>query len=387
MTKYTKSHIEDMLSSEGYILNSLRSSRRGRILDSICPAGHEYSTSLSHWIRGTRCSACSGRAQFTEGEVRDALHAEGYTLNSSYRNQKQPLLTICPEGHGFRVSMHDWKKGKRCLRCEGKMVLTDSDVQSMLSEEGYTLKSTYQGTKKPFHTICPAGHEYKTWMQYWQKGMRCSKCSGRAPLTKDEVRQLLSEEGYTLVSDYKNRTNKILTKCPNGHDYATTISHWQKGIRCSKCSGRAPFTEDDVKCDLNKYGYELKSKYVDSNTKITLVCPEGHLYTILYQYFRSGSRCLVCRNYAPKCYASKRTQEEVAAILLDLGLNILSEYQGSNVPVDFMCTCGSVGRATLRDIRRGQRCNNCVGQRRKESRIKEKLKKMEELYGGMEDGE
>lgn len=392
MTKYTKSHIEDMLNSEGYILHSLRSSRRGRMLDSTCPAGHEYSISLSHWIRGTRCSTCSGRAQFTEEEVKDALHREGYTLNSPYQNQKQPLITICPAGHEYRVSMHDWKTGKRCPRCEGKVVLTDADVRSMLSEEGYTLKSTYQGTKKPFNTICPNGHEYKTWMQYWKKGKRCSKCSGRAPLTKDEVRQLLGKEGYSLASDYKNRTTEILTKCPNGHDYATTISRWQKGVRCSKCSGRYTFTEEDVKRDLNKYGYELKSKYIDNQTKIIILCPEGHIYQTLYQYFRSGSRCLACRNYAPKryalkCYVSKRTQEEVDTILRDLGLNLLSEYQGSNVPVEFTCTCGGVGKATLRDIRRGQRCNNCVGQRRKASRIKGKLKKMEELYGGHEDGE
>jgi hypothetical protein len=54
-------------------------------------------------------------------------------------------------------------------------------------------------------------------------------------------------------------------------------------------------TYEYVKSFIEKDGYVLLSnEYVNSKTKLTIKCDEGHTYNAHFNSFRGGCRCPIC---------------------------------------------------------------------------------------------
>jgi hypothetical protein len=54
--------------------------------------------------------------------------------------------------------------------------------------------------------------------------------------TLEEVRKLLSEDGFELLSNvYENTFTKLEIRCPHDHIYTTTRNSWRGGRRCPIC--------------------------------------------------------------------------------------------------------------------------------------------------------
>ena len=114
--------------------------------------------------------------------------------------------------------------------------------------------------------------------------------------TQEEVEKIYEEQGYKLLSKYKNNRTPNIMKCPHGHITDTmTLWSFQKGCRCPKCSHKAKLTYEEVKQYFESYGYKLLStKYIGANEKLKVECPKGHRFEISYAKFYTGRRCSVC---------------------------------------------------------------------------------------------
>jgi hypothetical protein len=54
-------------------------------------------------------------------------------------------------------------------------------------------------------------------------------------------------------------------------------------------------TYEFVKEYIEKEGYKLLSdSYVNNRTKILIECDKGHQYSVLFNSFKAGHRCLTC---------------------------------------------------------------------------------------------
>lgn len=172
--------------------------------------------------------------------------------------------------------------------------ITQEYVEEEFTKEGYKLLSKYINAKTKLQTICPEGHEWEVTWNNFQKGRRCSKCSGKEKLTYTYVKEEFNKEGYTLISkEYVNNNTKMQTICPEGHKWETTYNNFQKGYRCRVCAGKE-VAHEYVEEELNKEGYKLLSIYVNSRTKMKTICPEGHEWNTTWNNFQNGHRCSKC---------------------------------------------------------------------------------------------
>lgn len=203
-----------------------------------CPHGHEYETIWNVWQRGFGCPECSCNKRKTIDEARGLFGKENHVLLSKeYKNNKQKLKYVCPNGKKHEMTLNDWMGGHRCSCFVKNTKKTFAEVRASFEAEGYTLLSKqYRNCNQKLKYICPENHEHQVILAQWNDGKRCPHCRGNAKPTVKDIRKQFESEGYVLFeSKYKNGRQRLHYKCPNGH--FGTIKHvsWQKGCRCNRC--------------------------------------------------------------------------------------------------------------------------------------------------------
>jgi len=181
--------------------------------------------------------------------------------------------------------------------------LTIEYVRSEFEKEGYVLLSdVYYNVNTPLEFKCPNGHTHKIAFSCWRKGQRCAKCTyDSLRLDLEYVKKSFEKERYILVDDYYiNSLTKIALICPNGHNIQMTWSNWKKGHRCKYCAKNVRFNIEFIKESFEKEGYTLLSdEYVNNHTKLDYICSKSHKHSITFtDWYNGGYRC-------PTCYAIK----------------------------------------------------------------------------------
>src|SRR5690606_9045744 len=101
---------------------------------------------------------------------------------------------------------------------------------------------------------------------------------------------------YSLV-DYKNNNTKIKIICDNGHIFEQLPSNHLNKFGCFKCDGKNKNTEDFIKSALkkhgNKYDYRLV-KYQNNRTKVKIICPIHNVFEQRPTSHLSGQGCPKC---------------------------------------------------------------------------------------------
>ena len=124
--------------------------------------------------------------------------------------------------------------------------------------------------------------------------------------TYKDVKEYIESNGQTLLSNsYINSYSKLLLKCPIGHEYSISYKDFRNNVRCtnSNCiserisaSKRKPFSEIERHC--NSIGLHIISgTYKERSSKISVVCPIGHEYTITVKGLLNSKMCKICRRH------------------------------------------------------------------------------------------
>jgi GNAT superfamily N-acetyltransferase len=191
-------------------------------------------------------------------------------------------------------------KGARCPACQGKTLYTIETVKNLFLEKGYILiTQNYENMHQKLETMCPNGHSYITTLDVYTKHrLGCLKCRGVQRYSVEEVRDILKKENYILLSNrYENRTQQLEIICPKNHRTFTTMSSFiNQESRCKFCVPYPQHTLESVKFFVEKEGYTLIStSYKDAHSKITVLCPNQHHYTVSFSNFKNcNSRCTEC---------------------------------------------------------------------------------------------
>lgn len=152
------------------------------------------------------------------------------------------------------------------------------------------------------HMICPNGHKIHMKFSSFKNGHRCAKCSGNKKLTIEEVKHYIESFEYKILSsEYINNSTKLDMQCPKGHSFKMRFNDFKNGQRCRECYNKfvgdsKRHSYDYVKNYIEMRGYELISKeYKNSKTKLVLKCPNGHIFEMTFEKFKSGNNCSVCK--------------------------------------------------------------------------------------------
>jgi hypothetical protein len=179
------------------------------------------------------CNKCS------IDDVRQKVECRGYKLLSTeYINNKQKLDVQCDKGHTFQIRYNDFLSGHGCSECKGLKKLTYDNVKRSIENKGYKLLSTeYKNSATPLDMQCSNGHFLKKTFNNFQSGYGCQICAGNKKLTIEKVKQMFKDQKYELLStEYINSQTKLDTICPNGHKWSVTWNNFQRGNRCMVCS-------------------------------------------------------------------------------------------------------------------------------------------------------
>ena len=173
-------------------------------------------------------------------------------------------------------------------------------VRKEFAKRGYKLLSSeYKNSRQKLDYICNNGHRHSIKWDHFRDGHGCPYCANRPPLTIELVKQSFESEGYKLLTDvYINSNQKLTCVCPKGHRYKVRWNNWSSGYRCPYCSGKVRKDIYDIEKHVNNNGYDLLTKYYKNCTqKLHLVCPNGHDYYVSWDNWNSKDcRCPKCNN-------------------------------------------------------------------------------------------
>ena len=230
--------------------------------------------------------------------VKESFEVEEYDLlTTEYINNHQKLNYICPNGHRHSITWMKWRIGRRCPYCYGNVKQTIEFIRSEFEKEGYKLITTeYINNKQKLEYICPEGHRHTISWDSWSRGRRCQYCANTVKLTVEFIREEFKKEGYILLTNiYEANYQKLYFICPKGHKHFMDWKSWSIGIRCPYCAGNAKLDIKSIKKIFEKEKYVLlTTKYINSESKLEYICPEGHRYNISWNNWNAGHRCPEC---------------------------------------------------------------------------------------------
>ena len=297
------------------------------------PCGSVHKIKLCNLNKNTRCIKCYGSSKrlsdfYVSSKIEKDTKQE-YTKITKYKNAKEKFKirhNVC--GNEYMVNWANFSSGKRCPKCNGGKIFSDSEIDKIIKEESngeYVRISDYINYKTHFlikHLVC--GNEYLVRMAGFKRGDRCKKCYNKSlAFNSEEVKTIINgNTGYIMVGNYINNKHKIKIKHLDcGRIYEASLQDFKRGRRCSQCFKTRRKTNKDVDLylkDNTKKEYNRISEYVNNHEYIIMkhnIC--GHEYKVKWGNFISGTRC-------PKCKLSKG-EKKICDFLFENGIKYKKE--------------------------------------------------------------
>jgi hypothetical protein len=145
---------------------------------------------------------------------------------------------------------------------------------------------------------CESGHEWATTPGNVMGGSGCAACAGNKKLDADSVNKRVSERGYRLVGEYKNKDTKTEFSCGKGHQWFSTPGNIMRGNGCPHCSGNARHSAETVNAALVERQIKLTQGFTSVNHKADFSCAEGHFWRATPNNILSGKGCPTCATSA-----------------------------------------------------------------------------------------
>lgn len=266
----------------------------------------------------------------------------GFTLiddRSKYKTSSTRVACRCDAcGHEGRKTLSNILEGMGCLMChyasrKGRGKYTYDEVCNIFADNNCTLlDDTYTNMNEKLEYVCSCGNkDYKT-LKSFLKGARCEKCrykrvSDAKTTTMEEIKDIFSKEGYTVVSekyDYKD-AYKIEYICPSGHKGEMSLAKFNYGSRCPKClrlrlADEFKLDIDEVRSRFADKGFTLlTNNYINSNQKLGFICKCGNEYEATMGNLRHIDGC-------PKCNIRSKGEFRVMNHLESTGVDYIPQF-------------------------------------------------------------
>jgi hypothetical protein len=165
----------------------------------------------------------------------------------------------------------------------------------------------YINSKTKVDIICPVHGVYSKIPIRHEDGSGCPDCYGKKKKTTaqfiQQARKVHGDKYDYSLAEYINGTTKIKVICPkHGFFYQEANSHLF-GCGCPKCGAMssadllrkttAEFIKDARKVHGDKYDYSL-AEYIDSETKIKIICTEHGVFEQIPNVHSRGHGCPYC---------------------------------------------------------------------------------------------
>jgi len=166
--------------------------------------------------------------------------------------------------------------------------------------------------------------------------------------------------GKCLSEKYINSVTKLTWRCKNGHQWEATPHSLHQGNWCPVCAGVQKGTIEGMqKIAEERGGQCLSEQYVGALSKLKWQCKEGHQWEAPPHSLQQGSWCAACAGMR------KGTIEEMQTIAKKRGGQCLSlEYINSSTKLIWQCRENHQWEAIPHNVQQGHWCPACGGARK-----------------------
>ena len=240
------------------------------------------------------------------------VHGNKYDYSEvKYVNQLTKVKLICKEHGEFLQYPKYHLKGNGCVHCGNKRnsLRSRKSTQDFIESSRIVHGEKYDYSKVIYTTspskvtiICPEHGEFEQIALSHMSGHGCSRCSSSHPRNnKSFILDAKKVHGdrydYSKV-EYKNTKTKIIIICKEHGEFLQTPSEHLVGSGCIDCAGlRKKTTEQFIEESILKHGKKYdysKVKYVNSNTKVSIICPVHGEFEQVASQHTSGKGCNDC---------------------------------------------------------------------------------------------
>jgi len=225
-----------------------------------------------------------------------------------YINSYTKVKIICPDHGIFEQQPNNHISGKGCNICVISKRL--STIEYVISKANiihnnkydYSLVEYVNGYTK-IKIICPEHGMFEQIPNIHLNGNGCSICAGSK---KSSTQEFISKSinihnnkyDYSLV-EYSNNITKVKIICPLHGIFDQSPSSHLNGNGCPRCAKiknlttNSEFISKANDIHNNKYDYSLV-EYINSYTKVTIICPEHGTFDQKPNSHLNGNSCPRC---------------------------------------------------------------------------------------------
>ena len=262
----------------------------------ICPIHGNFYQSMHVHLKGNGhgCPLCAkekskkSRSLTTEEFIKRSQETHGETYDYSkvnYINSNTKVCIICPKHGEFWQYPLSHINGCSCPKCKGvnKKSIEEFivDANKIHNNQYDYSKVKYVNAKTKVCIICPIHGEFWQTPNSHLNGCGCPYCSNNHQLDsygwiEKAKSKHLDKYDYSKVN-YINSNTKVCIICPEHGEFWQFPSSHLQGHGCPKCGGVFHYTTqqwvDKVnEIHNNRYDYS-KVNYVNSKTKVCIICP------------------------------------------------------------------------------------------------------------------
>ena len=298
----------------------------------ICPKHGEFWQTPNHHLQGHGCKYCKNeniRKRCTHNitifiEKARKVHGDKYDYSKvEYINSKTKVCIICPiHGEFWQVPSYHLS-GNGCPECGiEKRNKHNSLNKTQFIEKARKVhgdkydysKVEYVNSSTKVCIICPEHGEFWQTPNSHLRGGGCSKCGiNRRTISQTSNIEMFIKKAREIHGDkydyskveYINNKTKVCIICPEHREFWMKPNAHLNGQGCPLCGIENGiekrrktieiFIEQANNIHNNKYDYS-KVEYVDSHTKVCIICPEHGEFWQMPNSHLSGVGCPVCKS-------------------------------------------------------------------------------------------
>lgn len=243
-----------------------------------------------------------------------AVHGDKYDYNFVVYNGLQTKITIICTIHGeFEQTPDSHLRGSGCRKCSygkgkrKKVTPVKEVIDKCRSKHG----NKYDYSKISYGTVhdtviigCPIHGEFEQKLIYHMREGECPKCSrivfdGREDFIKEAKKVHGDKYDYKDV-EYVNSSTKVNIICPKHGSFTKQPNSHIRGFGCQFCGKVSKHTTETFiiranEIHDNKYDYS-KVLFKDNKSKVTILCPEHGEFQQTPSCHLDGRGCQLCGN-------------------------------------------------------------------------------------------
>lgn len=175
------------------------------------------------------------------------------------------------------------------------------------------------------------------------------------------IKEQFEKNGYELIGTYKRGDSPCLCLCKHCGIKNEICLHSLKRakIKCKNCN------KIEVKNYFESQGCKLISE-PDRQKKMDYICSCGTPHSIRWHNFKNGTRCRNClfEKSSKNNFRKKVVKEKIKNYFNEQGCKLIEEeYKGQYHYLNFVCSCGNLGKVRWKSFLKGSRCSNCAKER------------------------